>query len=260
MQDGRSEAAESWTQLSTTEKALVLHRQRRRRIQQKYRQKVKGKVLALQEAVEQLHKEIRQLKRRKAVASPARALCKQTSWNMVVEYVRLFRHGYKPPIFDGTQFLDENYAQKRFLQAVTASNIAFNGGFGVDALFEDWKAISLQYDSTVTELVSLEAGEGEVLVARMDNISTITANMVRNALVPLANDDAEANWPNFATKRLGQQLVIQTTVRFEWDEMRGQFVSVYYEGDMLTPLLKLLGNLEEATRVFCSSLGNHCRL
>ncbi|EGZ08017.1 hypothetical protein PHYSODRAFT_374496, partial [Phytophthora sojae] len=48
---------------------------------------------------------------------------------------------------------------------------------------------------------------------------------------------------------LGQRLVVVTTTRFEWDEANGRINSVYSTNDIVTPLLKILGNLEDVARV-----------
>ncbi|OWZ21146.1 hypothetical protein PHMEG_0004337 [Phytophthora megakarya] len=249
--------------MSTAERLIMLHRQRRTRTQQRYRKKINDKVIALEDSVIELKDEIEQLKKQRELSTPSYSLSKTTSWKMVVEYVRLFRYGYQHPTLiahsDGTTTLsttDSNNMQKMFLQAVMMPNIAFNGGRqGADAVFEDWKTISQHHENTETQLTCLECGEGGLLIAHMNNVSTITAKMIRNHLL----DDEDSEWPSLARKLLGQSLVIPTIVRYEWDELNSRFASVYYEPDMLTPLLGLLGNLEEATRVVNSALGNHCK-
>ncbi|ETP37234.1 hypothetical protein F442_14949 [Phytophthora nicotianae P10297] len=44
------------------------------------------------------------------------------------------------------------------------------------------------------------------------------------------------------------------SIRFEWDAINGQVTSVSTESDMLTPMLHLLGNLEDVSRVFADAL------
>lgn len=49
---------------------------------------------------------------------------------------------------------------------------------------------------------------------------------------------------------LNKRLVIQGTVRFDWDETSGRVVRLESKMDMVTPLLKLLGALDKVAAVF----------
>lgn len=44
------------------------------------------------------------------------------------------------------------------------------------------------------------------------------------------------------------------STRFEWDGVYGDVTHVVAQSDMLTPLLHLLGNLEDVSRVFEGAL------
>ncbi|KAF4147318.1 hypothetical protein GN958_ATG03498 [Phytophthora infestans] len=53
-------------------------------------------------------------------------------------------------------------------------------------------------------------------------------------------------------KLLGQQIVLPSEVRFDWDESTGRMTAVtgrYFKAEMLMPLLKILSNLEDVALV-----------
>ncbi|GMF28760.1 unnamed protein product [Phytophthora fragariaefolia] len=79
--------------------------------------------------------------------------------------------------------------------------------------------------------------------------------MLRRALASVVVGSMSDRWPTVAWKLLDQRLVIPGTVHFKWDEAKHQFASVYYEIDMLAPLTKVLGNLEDVCMVLNSPSG-----
>ncbi|KAE8882377.1 hypothetical protein PF005_g1030 [Phytophthora fragariae] len=251
----------SWDELNTAEKALLLQRQRCRRAQQKYRQKNNEKTLALEDAVVQLQKGIQHLKTKRSSSIPPPVSITTTPWKMLVEYFRFFRTGLDVPeqILHPTSplCLDENHAQKKFLQMAMASDIAFNRGYGVDAMLEDWRVLTLHHKQHEIRLVRLDHDVDGMVVATLNNSTTITENMLRSSLPDLMCGGDPNKWHPLVRKLLEQCFMIPATVRFEWDDTRNRFVSAHYEADMLTPLLKLLGNLEDASIVLNSTLGIH---
>ncbi|GMF10742.1 unnamed protein product [Phytophthora lilii] len=134
------------------------------------------------------------------------------------------------------------------------SDVASNSGFGADAMLEDWRFYSNHHDNLEIRLGSLEKRAEGLIIAFVKIYTTITERMLLNSLPQLTNAKNEAK-ESSAWKLISQTLVVPTTVKFQWDDARDQFVSAYYEADMLTPLLRLLGNWEIASRVLSSSLG-----
>ncbi|KAG6948252.1 hypothetical protein JG687_00015593 [Phytophthora cactorum] len=55
-------------------------------------------------------------------------------------------------------------------------------------------------------------------------------------------------------KLLGQRIVMHGVIRFEWDSGFGRLTSLVGHSDLLTPVLQLLGNVEDACFVFEKSL------
>jgi hypothetical protein len=58
---------------------------------------------------------------------------------------------------------------------------------------------------------------------------------------------------SIADKLLGQRLVIRGSVRFDWDSGSSRVTRLISQGDMLSPLLQLLGNLDDVSLVFSRS-------
>ncbi|KAL3659167.1 hypothetical protein V7S43_015746 [Phytophthora oleae] len=128
-----------------------------------------------------------------------------------------------------------------------APNVAFDDGYEVDAVLDNWRSRLVHHEKIQVRLVRLEQGPGNLLLAYL----IISEVIPRKALLHCLGDEA----PEFAWKLLGLELEVPTCVHFRWDEQERRFVSVHYEADMLTPLLKLLGNLEDASAVLNSPLG-----
>ncbi|KAL3670992.1 hypothetical protein V7S43_004177 [Phytophthora oleae] len=129
-------------------------------------------------------------------------------------------------------------------------NVAFNNGYGVDAVLENWRFRSAHYEKIEVRLVRLEQGAENLLVAYLSNLTTVTETMLRQSL-----SCGDGTVPAFAWKLLGRQLEVPTCVHFRWSNNEIRFASAHYEADMLTPLFKLLGNLEDASIVLNSTLG-----
>ncbi|OWZ21147.1 hypothetical protein PHMEG_0004338 [Phytophthora megakarya] len=173
---------------------------------------------------------------------------------MVVEYERIFRYGYKPPKAvmkpAGTTTYDKH---KSFLQTAMMPGFLHNKGQGGDDLLQIWQSISEYNETLETRLVRLEYGAEGVMIAYMDSDSTITLKRLEKCLLSISGGE-DYKCLSLASKLLGQRLVVPMSVRFEWDEMNNRISSMHYEPDFLTPLLKILGNLEETTRVLNSTM------
>ncbi|EGZ24628.1 hypothetical protein PHYSODRAFT_311514 [Phytophthora sojae] len=239
------------------ERALARHRLVRRNTQRRYRKKLQNKGIDLETSVTQLRAEIQRLQQMKS--EPQHILIAMTPWKAIVEQSRLFRYGFRPPVpvselcSDKTpQCSDLAYVQTRFTQTIMAPDVHNNAGYGVKAGLENWRLISLHHENLVIELVRLERGPGESVVAYQNATTTFTANMLRQALPHLVDD--ERGWDPVAVKLIGQKLVVPGTLRFDWDPSTNKVVRTHYEIDMLTSLLALLGSVEDVSSVLDSAL------
>lgn len=95
--------------------------------------------------------------------------------------------------------------------------------------------------------------DGSLLVYTAGTI-TFTEVSLRGAFPHLVNDGDSSTWPPIARRLLGQRIEATGMVQIVWDEERKRVVEFQGKADMLTPLLKLLGSLEEVSVVFGNSL------
>jgi superfamily I DNA and/or RNA helicase len=79
-----------------TEQQLPLYRERRRVIQQQYRQRLRERGVALEQSVERLRGEFKRLEQHRDRLC-AEVSTRTTPWNVVAEYFRLFRYGFELP-------------------------------------------------------------------------------------------------------------------------------------------------------------------
>ncbi|KAF4319353.1 hypothetical protein JM18_003205 [Phytophthora kernoviae] len=144
--------------------------------------------------------------------------------------------------------------QRNFLQATMSLDVIGETGCGVEALLETWKMITLLHEDIDIQLLRLDQGAGGSLVATTKVKFSINEKTLRLAFPHLINADEAGNWSRLAAKLLGQQLVVRGAVRSMWDEDSDRMISVQNEADMLTPMLQLLGNLEDVFCVFGNAL------
>ncbi|GMF19637.1 unnamed protein product [Phytophthora fragariaefolia] len=242
---------DDYKQLST-EQSLARYRRTRRDIQRRYRKKLENKTQHLQAAVVQLQVEIQRLQEIRD--RPSRSLTTMTPYNVVVDLWRLFRYGFKPLVP-----LSEIYnasagfanVQAGFCRTVMVPDVQCNAGYGVETGLENWRLITLHHEKLDIERKRLECGAEDSVIAYMNAHSTITANMLRQALPDLISDE---RWELITQKLIGQQIVVPGTLRLDWDASTDKVVRTHFDVDMLTPLLALLGNSEDASRVLCSAL------
>ncbi|ETO77468.1 hypothetical protein F442_07335 [Phytophthora nicotianae P10297] len=62
--------------------------------------------------------------------------------------------------------------------------------------------------------------------------------------------DKEREWSRIAGRLVNQRLVMRGSVHFNWDGTSNRVMGLITQADMVSPLLQLLGNLEDVSRVF----------
>ncbi|KAG6623330.1 uncharacterized protein IUM83_06265 [Phytophthora cinnamomi] len=236
---------------------IELRRQRNRMHQAKHKMKQQKKVLDLEININQLRDEIQQLKMRKEVIS-AGVSTNTTVWSVAAEYFRLFRNGFKGPMLtlqpsasnpSSLSALQprESFAQRDFFIATMADDVAGDTGFGVECLLENWRQLSTYHEDMEIELVRLDVGSDDDLVATVRSATTLSEKALRHGFPHLFEN---GEWTSLGLRLLGKRLVMSGAVSFAWNEDKGRVASLQYSVDMLTPMMHLLGNLEDAARVF----------
>ncbi|POM71169.1 Hypothetical protein PHPALM_12295 [Phytophthora palmivora] len=213
---------------------------------------MKERAISVENDVLQLREEVKKLEIQHRVFMSSMFV--KTPWKVVVEYFRVFRNGLTkecavrrdPDSATRTSYSNESYLQWGFLSSTMASDVVGGSGLGVDQMMNDWKWISLLHEDFTTQLVCLEAGPGDLMIARTKVCVTFSLDTVQYAFPHLINAE---NWP-LARKLIGQRLCMKGSTYFQWDTESRRVVSVQYDIDMLTPMLELLGNMDDVSCVF----------
>lgn len=114
---------------------------------------------------------------------------------------------------------------------------------------DNWSFVSRYHPDIDIQLTCLETTADGFMVGRTLGRLTITGNTLRNAFPHLVDAEGQEQ-ARLAGKMLGQQIAMRGAIEFEWDDSTRRIVRVQHKADLLTPLLELLGSLEEVSRVF----------
>ncbi|KAG7376999.1 hypothetical protein PHYPSEUDO_012336 [Phytophthora pseudosyringae] len=183
-------------------------------------------------------------RRRRSMSTPLPA--NANVWNVALEYFRIFRNGLQ----SRTQPSVRNHFA--FLRAAMAPDMVFNSGRGPKAMIRTWKCISLWFQDVELEIEGMGKGSVGSLVAATTTRMTITERTLRNVFPHLC--DTSGKYKGLAEKLDGQRVVMRGSIRFEWDPAQRRVSSVTAQSDLLRPILRLVGNVEEASQVFEKSI------
>ncbi|ETK88634.1 hypothetical protein L915_07140 [Phytophthora nicotianae] len=222
------------------------HRQRRRRNQERYRERQRQLVVDLEARKHELQQEIGQLNRKHQVLMLG-VPTKDTVWSVAVEYFRVFRCGLL--ITRGERIVGMD-----FLKAVMARDLDAGMVLGVDALARNWAVYTQYFRDVQIRLDRLDQVVENSLVATTTTSITITRNSLTKIFPHLMSDDfdydKEREWSRIAGRLVNQRLVMRGSVHFNWDGTSNRVMGLITQADMVSPLLQLLGNLEDVSRVF----------
>ncbi|KAG2782336.1 hypothetical protein PC129_g4628 [Phytophthora cactorum] len=239
-----------------TPEELLKRKIRRREVcrvnQQRYMHKQRQLLIGLEHDVRRLQEELKSFELQHhsmTMGIPTQ----DTVWSVAVEYFRLFRHGFRSPPDPLNAFA------LKFLRLSMAPDVTTGFEYGPEALLENWKRFSLCFDDVRVQLRRLETGDAvDSLVVSTITSITISSDTLRQAF-PHLNSDGQAGvrggeWSPLVAKLLDRRLVVQGSVSFDWDSKTDRVTRVMTQLDMLTPMLRLLGSLEDVSRVFENAL------
>lgn len=106
------------------------------------------------------------------------------------------------------------------------------------------------------ELGSLHMNANDSVVAHTVTHLTITERSLHYVFLHLCRSSSgeDDERLELAAKLLGQRIVVRGSTHFDWDDTYGHVTSVWTQSDLLTPMLRLLGNLVDVSRVFEEAL------
>ncbi|ETP30063.1 hypothetical protein F442_20872, partial [Phytophthora nicotianae P10297] len=226
-------------------KKKIRHRERCRINQARYRQRQMQLETDIEDAIAKIRSEIKELDTQ--CKNFSRPPTTPTSWASASEYFRQFNYYVSSP---GTLFK----MASKFLNETMAPAVMGGSFFGVDAQLENWRLFAFYFDEVRVDLKCLKTPTSDTLVADTVTRVTITTNTLRRAFPHLNRDGTGGSkggvWSSLAAKMLGKNIVMRGSVSFRWDSATDKVVSIYSQADMLTPMLNLLGSLEDVCCAF----------
>ncbi|KAG1695844.1 hypothetical protein DVH05_019182 [Phytophthora capsici] len=255
----------------TTQRKLKISSSRRERCrinQARYRKRQRQYAENLNESIASLQEEVQELENERQDIL-CRAPSKDSVWVVATEYFRLFRHGYmaptmapkKPSALTGEKRRrKEKHFQLDFFKSTMAKDVTDGDVCGAEALLESWRLLSHYFSDVHVQPKRLEQVSTESLLASTVTSLTITHNTLQSAFPHLlASREVEGGEPSTVSSPLGEKLlnqrvVLRGSIRFDWDSSLGRVIRVESKTDFLTPLLELLGSLEDVAKVFEKAL------
>ncbi|KAG7387379.1 hypothetical protein PHYBOEH_008262 [Phytophthora boehmeriae] len=238
-----------------TKKAAKLTWRERNRIHQaqyKLRQKTLERNLNIR--VQSLRKEVEMLQTQKQHLEITRTpFTNSTVWNVAAEYFRLFRYGSNRTEISSNVSESEysgnavSPTHLTFLQQTMTSDVKIETGSGIEAMVESWTLSSNYFNDMDSRLVRLEDGPGETLVGISKVRIGVTLQTLQHVFPHLIEG---RKLTPLGERMIGQQFYFTCSMYIEWDSSKGRISSMTYDADFMTPLLQLLGNLEDVSHVF----------
>ncbi|GMF65213.1 unnamed protein product [Phytophthora lilii] len=237
-------------------------REQCRNNQARYRDRQRGFVRELQNGVHELRSEIQKL------TTQRHTLCygvqaQHNIWYVAVEYFRLLRYGFLMPLdgLESSRGAGDGQDQECFLRATMAADVAIGEMSGIDALIDQWQRYSSYFVSLHLRQKQMEQQPLGIKASATLSL-TITEATIRNVLphlLPRENTQASENddevfLSRLASTLLGQRIDCQCTVRFVWDDSARRVTRLDSSIDLLTPLLRVLGNLADVSYVLGKAL------
>ena len=139
--------------------------------------------------------------------------------------------------------------QLDFLRSTMAPDVLYNDGSGVEAIMSSWRHFSLCFRDAEVDLTGLEKSGFDTLIASTTTAFCIDLQTMTRVFAHLCGEDAGRVELQLADKLLGRRVVMHGLTRFEWDVGYGRVTRITSESDLLTPMLELLGTLEDVVLV-----------
>ncbi|RLN14551.1 hypothetical protein BBO99_00000406 [Phytophthora kernoviae] len=282
----RAEASQVLTRLrlsSTTlrgERIKQIRRKTQRRREQcrtnqaRYRMKQMKHAVILEETVQSLRVEIPALdmQRNRLLYGS-----KQSIWSVVVEYAHIFRFGVpvasKPlPTYPSMKSFQDTDTKRQlaFLRSTMSDDLILCELRGVNALMDQWRRYASSFQDLYFQLECIQ-GLSEKFVTGLASLSVTITETTLATVFPhlfgsgriqedLGYDAKLEPWRAeiLASKLLGQRLRLPCSLCFEWDVESSRVMRLEMTVGFLTPLLQVLGRLEDAAAVMEHALITPC--
>uniref|UniRef100_H3GX48 BZIP domain-containing protein n=1 Tax=Phytophthora ramorum TaxID=164328 RepID=H3GX48_PHYRM len=212
-----------------TASSLARQREKRRLRQIRYRKKKYAVLTHLEEDTQQLREEVQSLEQRRRDISASLPIWKSV-WDIALRYFEIFRFGLQGSSLQSQSSTTSSSSQLDFVLTTLAPDVEHNAGRGVETMMRSWWCLSHWFGRFDLELEGLMKGNNSSLDATTTTSVTITEQTLR------------------------KRIVMRGSVHFQLDNANGRVTSVTAQSDMLTPMLRLLGDLEDVSCVFEKAL------
>ncbi|KAL3658092.1 hypothetical protein V7S43_016935 [Phytophthora oleae] len=156
-----------------------------------------------------------------------------------VQYFGLVCHGYKNLL--------------GYMRDVAVADVIFNDEYGPEAVVRFW-CFSRWFGDVNVEVEEFQTRGCHSLVAVTTTRVTITRKTLRSVFPHSRTIDNSDRNCTLANRLLNRRLVLRGSTRFEWDNSTRRVTRITSQSDMMTPMLELLGNLEDVSIVFEKAL------
>ncbi|OWY91356.1 hypothetical protein PHMEG_00040097 [Phytophthora megakarya] len=133
------------------------------------------------------------------------------------------------------------------MQTMMAEDVTDGVVFGVDAMMESMIFQSKCYTKFEICPLCMEKNDQNSLIVSTISEFTISEDTLYYGFPNLMEN---GRWPTLTDKMIGNKIVAHGSTLFKWDCVNDRVTQLYHRVDLFTPLLKLLGNLEDVARVF----------
>eukprot|EP00644_Phytophthora_capsici_P016436 jgi/Phyca11/124035/e_gw1.52.217.1 len=180
---------------------------------------------------------------------------KRSIFNVVVEYLFLFRHGVRSlhqplrRVACSRRYAQNAEAREQlaFLRSFFASDVGVGDRYGVDTLVEQWERYSAYFGDLYFQLEYMEEPVKNLLVVTASLTVTVTEATLKNVLIHEENRE-------LSHKLLGRRMQLPCSLLFEWDEATSHVTRLDMMVDFFTPIYRVLGSLKDAAFVLSRAL------
>ncbi|KAF4141999.1 hypothetical protein GN958_ATG08612 [Phytophthora infestans] len=199
---------------------------------------VEGRIAKLRSEIKELETKFNHL---------IRPLPTPTSWALASEYFRQLKLYFSSP-------RTMHKIARQFLRDNMAPDVIDGSLFGVDAQLENWRLLALYFTDVHVDLKGLKTPTPDTLIAATVTSLSITEKKL-SLVFPHLNSDGVGGseggvWSPLAVRLLDRKIIVQGSALFRWDSTTGKVASIHSQADMISPMLELLGSLEDVSCVF----------
>ncbi|KAK1935466.1 hypothetical protein P3T76_010691 [Phytophthora citrophthora] len=227
-----------------TIREILIEKERRRTLRRerqiRYRKKKNEYLLGLEDRNKLLREEIKKFEERRRILCTVVPV-KHTIWSVAVEYFRLFRYGG-----DVNAHERQSNVQWDFLRVTMAPDVIFNSEQGVGVILRHWQQLSTWFSAIEVDLENLER-RGEDSVTAVTRTDITISELTLSDVFPHLRGCYQTR---LASQLVGRRFTLEGFAYFEWDHDRQCVSSVIAQSDMITPILRLLSDLEDVSWVF----------